>query len=219
MQLYAIAQGVSQLPLKGRLDDLVAQVQRVLEEGRQSVTGLRSDSTCSGESLEVTLARDAEALRANGAIDGAIDLRIIVGGKQRPLHPFVRIEVYRVAREALVNALRHARAMHVEVEIEYGSSDLTVKVRDDGQGIDPKILDEGRAGHWGITGMRERAERLGGALTLWSRGQAGTEIELRVPASTAFQSTSASGLATKRAEPRSPWNGEPGAHPLVRRKD
>jgi nitrate/nitrite-specific signal transduction histidine kinase len=86
------------------------------------------------------------------------------------------------------NAFRHARARRIEVEIRYDERELRVRIRDDGSGIDPSVLgDEGRAGHWGLTGMRERAKRIGGTMDLWSELGGGTEVELRIPASTAYQ--------------------------------
>ena len=74
----------------------------------------------------------------------------------------------------------------MEVDVEYSRDELTVRVRDDGRGIAPPIVDEGRPGHFGLPGMRERAERMGAVLRLWSREGAGTEVEIHVPAKTAF---------------------------------
>ena len=86
-----------------------------------------------------------------------------------------------------MNAFRHAQARKVEVELDYSASQLRVLVRDDGRGIDPEVLASGRDGHWGLSGMRERAERIGAQLKLWSREGAGTEVELSVPGAIAFQ--------------------------------
>jgi signal transduction histidine kinase len=95
-------------------------------------------------------------------------------------------EVYRIGREALVNAFRHSHAKNIEVELEYTPARLRVLVRDDGCGIDPQVLKSGREGHWGLVGMRERAEQIGAKLSVWSRATAGTEIELSVPGNIAF---------------------------------
>jgi len=86
----------------------------------------------------------------------------------------------------LRNAFRHARARRIEVEIRYDSSQLRVRVRDDGVGIDASVLQEGRAGHYGLPGMRERAKSIGGQLEVWSEQGAGTEMELTIPASVAY---------------------------------
>ena len=108
-------------------------------------------------------------------------------GTARDLHPILRDEVYRIAGEALRNAFKHAQAHEIEVEIRYDDPGLRLRVRDDGKGIDPKVLNEdGRAGHYGLSGMRERAKLMRGKLTVWSELDSGTEVELNIPASTAY---------------------------------
>jgi len=108
------------------------------------------------------------------------------------LHPILRDEVFGVAREAIRNAFHHAQANSIEVEIFYRDN-LRVRIRDDGKGIDPEIAKEGRSGHYGIPGMRERAARIGGKLSVWSAPGAGTEIELSIPGTKAY---GASGFAS-----------------------
>jgi signal transduction histidine kinase len=102
------------------------------------------------------------------------------------LHPILRDDIYRIAREALQNAFRHAHANKIEAEIAYGVRVLRLRIRDDGRGIDSKLLDTGRDGHWGLPGMRERAQEIGAQLDIWSQTGAGTEVELRVPGSIAY---------------------------------
>jgi signal transduction histidine kinase len=109
-----------------------------------------------------------------------------VEGTPRELHPILRDDVYRIAREALQNAFRHAQATKIEAEITYGERLLRVRIRDDGKGIDPKLLDAGRDGHWGLPGMRERAGQIGARLDIWSEVGAGTEVELRIPGAVAY---------------------------------
>jgi len=112
-----------------------------------------------------------------------------VEGTPRELKPVLRDEIYRITGEALRNAFRHANAHSVEVAIRYDEQQLTVRVRDDGKGIGPETLEsKGRAGHWGLPGMRERASKIGAQLEFWSRPEAGTEMELKIPAATAYQS-------------------------------
>ena len=106
---------------------------------------------------------------------------MIVTGDRRPLDPAVRGEIYRIGREALVNAFRHAQANNVEVEIEFLGNRLVLRIRDDGRGIDAAVLQSGLDNHFGLAGMRERAEQIGGQLRVISRPGAGTEIELSVP--------------------------------------
>ena len=130
---------------------------------------------------------------------GATAYRVIVEGRPRELKPMIRDEVYRIGREGLVNAFRHSGATHVELEIEYGARELHVLVRDDGRGIDPQVVRGGTDGHWGIPGMRERAERIGATLKIRSRADAGTELELRVPGPVAFARQAAGWLPWRRA--------------------
>lgn len=105
------------------------------------------------------------------------------------LHPIIREETYRIGREALINALTHSEARNIEAEITYDSQVFRLRIRDDGRGVDPDVLKKGgRANHWGLQGMREHAKRIGAQLELWSRLGSGTEVELTVPAATAYRS-------------------------------
>ncbi len=170
-------------PAKPVLRRVLELLRDVIEDGRRAVTGLRLSKE-GAEDLEQAFSRIPQEL----AIQREIDFRVIVEGSARALHPMIRDEVYRIGREALVNALRHSGARAIEVELEYGVHQLRVMVRDNGCGIDPQVLDTGRAGHWGLSGMRERAEAIGGKLRVWSRTADGTEVELRVPGRAAFES-------------------------------
>ncbi|HMD48818.1 MAG TPA: ATP-binding protein, partial [Bryobacteraceae bacterium] len=101
--------------------------------------------------------------------------------------PLLQDEAYRIARELLRNAFRHAQASRIEVDIRYGYDELRLRIRDDGKGIEAEVLnDGGRAGHWGLQGMRERAKRIGAELRFWSAAGAGTEAELSIPSSIAY---------------------------------
>jgi signal transduction histidine kinase len=111
-----------------------------------------------------------------------------VNGTTRALHVIVREETFLITREALINAFAHAEAAKIEVELFYERSGLRVNVRDDGRGIDAELLTAGgRDGHWGLLGMRERAGRIGATLEIYSRANAGTEVQLRVPAALAYR--------------------------------
>ena len=104
---------------------------------------------------------------------------VVVQGKQRPLEPRPNEEVYRIAKEAIQNAFMHSGGSRIEIECVYGDCDFTLRVRDDGRGIDPEVQAAGgRVGHFGLTGMRERAKRIGANLKVWSQQNAGTEIEV-----------------------------------------
>ena len=103
------------------------------------------------------------------------------------MDPIIQDEAYRIAREMLRNAFRHARASQIEADIRYDDRLLRVLIRDDGKGIEPEVVEAGgRAGHWGLLGMRERAKRIGAGLEFWSEAGAGTEVQLRIPSSIAY---------------------------------
>jgi signal transduction histidine kinase len=116
-----------------------------------------------------------------------VDFRVSVAGRQQPLRPPIGHEIYRIGREALINAFRHSGAKRVEVQLEYTDSDLSMRVRDNGCRIDPQVLEAGREGHWRPAGMRERAEEIGGLFKISSSAIAGTEIQLSIPSGVGFQ--------------------------------
>ena len=177
-------------PAKPMVSRVLTLMKDVIEDGRNTLRGLRSRSY-ELRDLAQAFSRIPEEL----SLQQQIDYRVIVEGQPRPLHPVIRDDVYRIGREALVNSFRHAQASSIEVEIEYGAKQLRVNVRDNGFGIDPQVLRSGREGHWGLSGMRERAERIGARLTVWTRPAGGTEIELSVPAALAFESKSPNGAS------------------------
>ena len=117
-------------------------------------------------------------------------LLVHVRGTSQALHPLVRDAVFGIAGEALRNAFHHAGAKQIEVELCHHPRQLRLRVRDDGKGIDPELLRLGRSRHFGLRGMSEHAARLGGKLAVWSRLDAGTEVELSIPRSHAYSSPS-----------------------------
>lgn len=157
----------------------------VINDGRNALRGLRSYDE-GAQDLDQAFSRVWQEL----ASYQAVDFRVIVEGQSRPLHPMIRDEIYRIGREAIINALRHSDANNIEVEIEYATHDLRIMVRDDGRGIDAQVLRSGRDGHFGLSGMRERAERVGAKLKVWSRPAGGTEVELFIPGNVAFHTHS-----------------------------
>ena len=171
---------------KQKLDSAIDQAAEAITEGRDAVQGLRS-STIETNDLALAIRAIGEELAADATNGDSVEFRVQVEGTPRNLHPILRDEVYRIAGEALRNAFRHAQARHIEVEIRYDERQLRVRVRDNGKGIDQKVLggDE-PAGHFGLHGMRERAELIGGKLTVWSELDSGTEVELSIPASNAY---------------------------------
>ena len=166
---------------KQQLAGAIDHAAKAITEGRDAVQGLRSSTIEKND-----LARAISALEAELATDGG-GLRpafhVAVEGETRELHPILRDEIYKIAAEALRNAFRHAHAGRAEVEIRYDTEQFRLRVRDDGRGIDPKVLaNQGLEGHYGLRGMSERAALIGGKLAVWSEAGAGTEVELRLPA-------------------------------------
>jgi signal transduction histidine kinase len=152
------------------------------------------------------------------ALPENIDFVVATDGQPRVLRPLVRDEAYLIAREAVINAIHHAQASKIEVEVCYGSRQLRVMVRDNGCGIDSQLVRTGREGHWGLQGMRERAEKIGGRLNVLSGVDAGTEIELSVPGALAFPDTSGGRFWTwllglyprkRRSKPQKSSEGQP----------
>lgn len=170
-------------PAKSRLERMREMTRQIITEGRHTVNGLRSFSKVDANDLEQEISRIGQQLNAQEKVN----FHVTVEGTKKPLCPPIHEEVYHICREALSNAFRHSEASLIEVEIQYSKNLFRIQVRDDGIGIDEKILKTGRKGHWGISGMKERAERIGSVLKINSRNAAGTEIELTIPHRVAFQ--------------------------------
>jgi len=168
------------------LEEVIEQARQAVTEGRDAVQALRA-STVSTNDLVRAITTLGEQLVTEYPGASCPELRVQVQGASRELAPIVRDEVYRIACEAVRNACRHAQAGRIDVEILYGDRHLLLRVRDNGKGIDPKVLDEaGRAGHHGLPGMHERANLAGGKLVLSSKPGSGTEAELTIPAAFAY---------------------------------
>ena len=170
---------------KEKLDNAIEQAAEAITEGRDAVQGLR-DSTVQSNDLALAISTLGEELAADSTGHRPA-FRVTVEGESRSLHPILRDEIYRIAAEALRNAFRHAQARQIEVEIRYDTEQFRLRVRDDGKGIDPAVLSrQGSEGHYGLPGMRERATIVAAKLTVWSEVDAGTEVELRIPADAAY---------------------------------
>jgi signal transduction histidine kinase len=181
---------------KDVLGNSIDQTARAITEGREAVQGLRASPVESND-LAQAITTLGEQLAA-GASAVSVGMSVEVEGTPWNLHPIVRDEIYRIASEALRNAFRHAQAKQIEVEFRYDERQLRLRVRDDGKGIDETFLTaEGRAGHFGLHGMRERAKLMGGKFTVWTAAESGTEIELIIPAAHAYA-----------ASPRRSWFAE-----------
>ena len=169
------------------LDEAVVTTEEAIKEGRSAIRDLRPEPAAQRNLGELLNAVGRELGTAHEVNGHAPSYRVVVEGKQLDLSPMFQDEVYRISREVIRNAFAHAAASRIEVEIRYDHDLLRLRIRDDGKGIDPKVLEgDGPSGHYGIPGMRERAQRLGAHLDFWSEMGAGTEVELTVPASMAY---------------------------------
>jgi len=168
-------------PLRNMMEDVLDRADEVMREARQRVRNLRRRTSHANE-LPNRLAKYGEELSK----DHTTSFTLAIVGTPKVLVSTVQDDAYRIAGEALSNAFRHASASRIEVEVNYDSSALRIRVRDDGVGFNKKVLMKGQTGHWGLAGMRERAQAMRAEFNMWSRETAGTEVELVVPASIAY---------------------------------
>lgn len=167
------------------LDTAISRAEDALAEGRDAIQNLRVGSAQSR--LEDLLTAAGQELRNAQEDERAVLFELSSEGRERNLSPGLQDDIYRIAREVLRNAFQHAGARRVEAAVQYDPDLFRVRIRDDGKGIDPKVLREGtRPGHFGLPGIRERAERIGAQLKVWSETGAGTEVELTLPARIAY---------------------------------
>ena len=176
------------LEAKDLLEQALNRADQALAESRKAIQGIRSVA-----SAERSLADSLNAMM-NGLVEEfccvkapTLTTSIVTEGQPRTVNSWVAEEVCRIAREALLNSLSHARAQRIESEVAYSDRFLRLRFRDDGIGIDSEILKNGgRKGHWGMTGMYERARNVQARLSIWSKPGAGTEVELTIPAYIAY---------------------------------
>jgi len=169
------------------LDGAILGTEQAITESQDAIENLRGTATeddlihlikTTGEDLAAPRCGDHDSPRFG----------LTVEGQQRALAPFIRDEIYSIAREVLRNAFRHAQARRIEAEILYDDHQLRLRVRDDGKGMDQQVLENGsRPGHWGLTGVRERAQQMSAKLDVWSEAGRGTEVQLAVAASVAYR--------------------------------
>jgi len=169
-----------------KLEGLLEQGRQAVNEGREAVLGLRSSTVIANDLARAFTTLGGELALKRESYNPVV-FQVEVEGETRDLHPILRNEVYRIACEALRNAFQHSGAARIEVGLHYGDRQFRVYIRDDGKGIDPKVLDAGgREGHYGLAGMRERAKLAGGRLVVRSRVTSGTEAEITIPAALAY---------------------------------
>jgi signal transduction histidine kinase/ligand-binding sensor domain-containing protein len=188
-------------PARELMESALDRADEVMAEGRDRVVNLHSHFDKAGD-LAASLAHAGDEI-ANGS---EVKICVTAEGQVRTLDPVALDEIYCIGREAMINAFRHSKGRNVEVEVDYAAWELRLRIRDDGLGIDEGILQSGRPGHIGLAVMRERAERIGGQLDIISGPSAGTEIELKVPASKAYRGVFA------ESPWRRLWNAALGGH-------
>jgi signal transduction histidine kinase/ligand-binding sensor domain-containing protein len=167
--------------VRASLELVLQRANEVMTEGRDRVQDLRTADTLS-RNLVQSLSSVGEQL----ASEYKLAFRVVLEGRPQDLKPSLLEEAYAIGREALLNAFTHAQARLVELQVIYSEGDFRLRCRDDGRGLDTNLLTAGRPGHFGLTGMRERAQRIGAELAIWSLPNAGTELELKVPALLAY---------------------------------
>jgi len=171
------------------LDEAIGETKKALAASRDAIQGLRLEPMATGNLADLLMSASRELANSEpGPVPPVFDL--VEEGDQQMLSSATRNEICRTALEVLRNAYRHAHARRIEAEIRYGDQMVRLRIRDDGRGIDPDVLEEGgRAGHWGLRGIRERAERIGANVEFWSELGKGTEVELAIPAAVAYENT------------------------------
>jgi len=175
---------------RDRLERALDQATEAITEARDAVQGLRSSALDTND-LADFIATIGEELTGDGTDPNSAMIHVRVDGTPRDLKPMVRDEVYRIACEGLRNAVRHAQAREIAVQIQYEEARFRLRVRDDGRGITQETIDrQPSTGHFGLHGMRERSEIIGGRLDVWSKLGTGTAVDLSVPASVAYCSPS-----------------------------
>jgi signal transduction histidine kinase/streptogramin lyase len=188
------------------MDEAILATEQALEQGRDAIRDLRPDAAVEHDLAELLSAAGKELAEIHAANGHLPSFSVVVEGKPRKLAPTVQDETYRIGSEVIRNAFNHAVASNIEVEIRYDADELRLRIRDDGRGISPRDLEgSGRPGHWGLQGIRERAQRIGSRLDFWSEAGAGTEVELHVPAAIAYEKQRGSHRLFRRG--RKQWPG------------
>ena len=193
LKFHAVTYTVVDRPVDAQntLKSVIEQARQAITEGRDAVQGLRAPGLAGNDIAQAlsVLGKDLGNYQ-NGA--PCPDFKVQVEGTPRDLSPLLRDDIYRIGCEALRNAFQHAHARRIELELRYDQRQLRLRIRDDGKGIDPKVLAAGgKIGHYGLPGMHERAKLVGGKLAVWSEINSGTETELIIPASVVYEKSNA----------------------------
>jgi signal transduction histidine kinase/ligand-binding sensor domain-containing protein len=178
------------LPAKQPLARALALCKSALDAGRRALNDLRSAPLSAGDLVQSFSQLANELTR-----ETSTKTDVIVEGRERPLNATAGHDVLQVGRQAISNAFQHARARNIHVLLSYGDKSFRLRIEDNGRGINEESMNLQRPGHFGMVGMKERAERLGGSISIRSREGEGTEVDLFVPANLLYQN----------GTPRSVW--------------
>jgi signal transduction histidine kinase len=164
------------------VEQLSQWLQRAVQEGRTALNSLR-EPTIPANDLSEALKRATEERQIQ---DPRMEVHFFIVGAARELHPLVRYEAYQIGDEAIRNAWAHSKGTRLEIELKY-ANDLLLRVSDNGVGMDTTVASQGKEGHFGLQGMRERVGRVVGKLTIVSSLTSGTEVTVIIPGKVAFR--------------------------------
>jgi signal transduction histidine kinase len=164
---------------KTQLDRVRMLVRHGITEARRYVWALRS-SPLEHHDLPTALSETARRLTA----DTAVEAQVQVSGTFRPLTQLVEDNLLRIGQEAINNSVKHGQAQRIFVNLVFDAKQVQLTVRDDGCGFDTQIIRDGASDHFGLLGMRERVEQMGGSVSIQSTKESGTEITVNVPIGT-----------------------------------
>ena len=167
-----------ELPIRRVLEELLDRSDDIIAQARHSIQDLREREKRSLE-LAQEITELGQELGSNESVP--VPVTVLTNGKPYELNSDTHENVILIAREAMLNSFKHANARTVEVQIDYLKGEFKISVGDDGRGIDEKVVRNGREGHWGLHGMRERAAAIHGRLRILSKSGAGTQVEIAVP--------------------------------------
>ena len=172
--------------MRQAMERLSVWLGQATEEGRAALNSLRTSTTQTNDLAE-SFRRALNECR----IQGFPEAVFVAEGKAAEMHPIVRDEIYRIGYEAIQNACQHSEGTRLEVQLSY-LQDLTLRIADNGKGIASDVAAQGKVGHYGLQGMRERAGRISGSLSLKTSADSGTEVELIVPGRIVFRGSRSS---------------------------
>jgi signal transduction histidine kinase len=170
------------LPARHSLDRAVRLCKVALDDGRRTLNDLRAVPLSAAD-----LVKSFSQLSDECAGDSGIRADVVIEGLERPLNALAGNDVLQVGRQAIANAFRHSHASEIHVLVSYGPRHLQIRVQDNGCGMTEEALNMRSPGHYGITGMQERSERIGGSMAIRSLVGEGTEVHLSVPAHLVYQ--------------------------------